>query len=173
MFASVYLIAGRGADRLALRHLLAAGRAASPTLIIGAGTVGQLMARRMLDRPEFGLRPVGFVDDDPLAVESELDVPVLGGTDDLERLIREHHVEHAVFGFSSASHDVELERSRMLQELGVAVSIVPRLFERMPDRIALERLHGLPMLSIYPPIRAGGRSGSSTRSIRCWPQSGS
>ncbi|MGB9186270.1 MAG: sugar transferase [Solirubrobacteraceae bacterium] len=36
------------------------------TLIVGAGGVGHLVARRLLERPELGLRPVGFLDDEPL-----------------------------------------------------------------------------------------------------------
>ena len=37
-----------------------------PTLIVGAGKVGHLVARRLIERPEFGLTPVGFLDNDPL-----------------------------------------------------------------------------------------------------------
>jgi len=35
------------------------------TLIIGAGTVGRQVSRRLLERPDLGLRPVGFLDREP------------------------------------------------------------------------------------------------------------
>jgi FlaA1/EpsC-like NDP-sugar epimerase len=44
---------------------------------------GQALARDLRDAPEYGLEPVGFLDDDPLAVEGVGRVPVLGGLDDL------------------------------------------------------------------------------------------
>ena len=46
---------------------------------------------------------------------------------------------------------MELESLQRLQQLGVPVSIVPRLFEGLPDRVAVERVGALPLVSIYPP----------------------
>jgi exopolysaccharide biosynthesis polyprenyl glycosylphosphotransferase len=149
LFICVYVIAARGGIRLEEKqyHRFNVGR---PTLIIGAGEIGHLLGRRMLESRELGLRPVGFADDRPLTVKDPADLPVLGSTADLERLVSEHRIEHAVLAFSRASHLDDLATSRRLIELGVSVSIVPRLFEGVPDRIALERAGGLPMLSIYP-----------------------
>ena len=36
-----------------------------PTLIVGAGVIGRQLERRMLQHPELGFMPVGFLDDDP------------------------------------------------------------------------------------------------------------
>ena len=149
VFICVYVSAARAGVRLEERHLrrLGVGR---PTLIVGAGEIGHLLARRLLASPELALRPVGFADDRPRDVERPADLPVLGTSADLEGLVREHGIEHAILSFSKASHLDDLTTSRRLIELGVSVSIVPRLFEGVPDRIALERAAGLPVLSIYP-----------------------
>jgi exopolysaccharide biosynthesis polyprenyl glycosylphosphotransferase len=150
LFASAYLIAGRGTIAILGPRLRSAGHGGSPTLIVGAGRVGRLMARRLLERPEIGLRPVGFVDNDPLDSEEPRDCSVLGPIWQLEPLVRANAVEHAVLSFSRASSAEELAVSRHLQSLGVSVSVVPRLFEDIPDRISIERIGGLPVLSIYP-----------------------
>jgi exopolysaccharide biosynthesis polyprenyl glycosylphosphotransferase len=149
LFICVYVVAARGGIRLEEKqyHRFNTGR---PTLIVGAGEIGHLLGRRLLDSRELGLAPVGFADDRPLTVEEPADLPVLGSTADLERVVTEHRIEHAILAFSRASHLDDLATSRRLIELGVSVSIVPRLFEGVPDRIALERAGGLPMLSIYP-----------------------
>ena len=149
LFVCVYVVAARGGIRLEEKTVqrFKVGR---PTLIIGAGEIGHLLGRRLLESPGLGLRPVGFADDRPLTVSNPADLPVLGSTADLERLVAEHRIEHAILSFSRASHLDDLATSRRLIELGVSVSIVPRLFEGVPDRIALERAGGLPMLSIYP-----------------------
>ena len=150
LFASVYMVAGRGMMVMVTerRNRLSGGGA--PTLILGAGRIGHLIARRLLAHPELGLRPVGFLDDAPLEVDRPSGVPVLGTESDLVRVVRDQGIEHAIISFSNAPYAVQLELARTLQRMKVAVAIVPRLFEGVPDRISLERVGGLPLVTIYP-----------------------
>jgi exopolysaccharide biosynthesis polyprenyl glycosylphosphotransferase len=165
LFAATYLAAGRAGMELMLLRTRKRGEWAEPTLIVGAGRVGQLVARRLMERPEFGLRPVAFLDDDPLDIDKGVpDVPVLStgenGTEAgadrrafaarLEGLIRGLRVGYVIVTFSLTSHETELRLVRTCQELGVSVSLVPRLFEGIPDQTRLERLGGLPLISVHP-----------------------
>ena len=43
------------------------------TIIVGAGDVGQLVARKILKHPEYGLNLVGFVDMQPKERREDLD----------------------------------------------------------------------------------------------------
>ena len=53
--------------RRAVARTVAVARAATRgTVMVGAGDVGQLVARKLLQHPEYGLDLVGFVDADPL-----------------------------------------------------------------------------------------------------------
>jgi exopolysaccharide biosynthesis polyprenyl glycosylphosphotransferase len=115
-------------------------------LIIGAGRIGALTASRLLQHPELGLQPVGFIDKEPLD-EPGLPVPVLGASWDLERLIEQHRVEHVIVTFSTAPSEVLLREMQRCEELGVKVSLVPRLFERVTERLTVEHIGGLPLLS--------------------------
>ena len=45
-----------------------------PTLIAGAGQIGRRVAAALLDHPEYGLRPVGYIDSAPLFRAAEEDV---------------------------------------------------------------------------------------------------
>ncbi len=149
LFAAVYLIGGRAILAMVGERANRLGHGI-PTVILGAGQVGHLVARRLLAHPELGLRPIGFVDADPLDVESPSGLPVLGSQNELEKVVREHEVEHAIVSFSNAPHDAQLRISRTLQRMRISVSIIPRLFEGVPDKIALERVGGLPLVTIYP-----------------------
>jgi len=145
-FSAFYLAAGRcaydWAQLTARRH----GEVAKPTLVVGAGRIGRLAARRLQEHPEFGLFPVGFLDKEPLDTDG-LPVPVLGASWDLERLVEQHGIEHVVVTFSTAPSEVLLREIKRCEELGVGVSLVPRLFESLTERLEVEHIGGLPLLS--------------------------
>ena len=145
-FSAVYVAAGRVALDWALLRGRRDGDLAKPTLIVGAGRIGRLTATRLLDHPELGLKPVGFIDKEPLD-EPGLPAPVLGASWDLERLIEQHGVEHVVITFSTAPSEVLLRELQRCEELGVSVSLVPRLFERVTERLTVDHIGGLPLLS--------------------------
>jgi exopolysaccharide biosynthesis polyprenyl glycosylphosphotransferase len=145
-FSAVYVAAGRVAFDWAQLRARRHGELARPTLIVGAGRIGQLTASRLLQHPELGLEPVGFIDKEPLN-ESGLPVPVLGASWDLEDLIERHGIEHVVVTFSTAPSEVLLREVERCEQLGVSVSLVPRLFERVTERLSVEHIGGLPLLS--------------------------
>jgi exopolysaccharide biosynthesis polyprenyl glycosylphosphotransferase len=146
VFSAVYLAAGRVALDWAQLEARRAGESAKPTLIVGAGRIGRLTAVRLLQHPQLGLAPVGFIDKEPLD-EPGLPLPVLGASWDLERLTERHGIEHVVVTFSTAPSEVLLREVERCDELGVSVSLVPRLFERVTERLSIEHIGGLPLLS--------------------------
>jgi exopolysaccharide biosynthesis polyprenyl glycosylphosphotransferase len=158
LFAATYLTAARAGFRLVQARRRREGLWAEPTLIVGAGRVGRQVAGRLDARPEFGLRPVAFLDDDPLQLEDEPPLPVIGvgGGDSqalaarLESAINDLDIKHVILTFSLASHEQELAVVRSCLENGVSVLLIPRLFEGVPDQTRLERLGGIPLISVHP-----------------------
>jgi exopolysaccharide biosynthesis polyprenyl glycosylphosphotransferase len=153
-FSAVYLAAGRVAYDWAQLNARRHGELTKPTLIVGAGRVGRLTANRLLEHRELGLEPVGFIDKEPLE-EDKLPVPVLGASWDLEHLIEQHGIEHVVVTFSTAPSEVLLREIERCEQLGVSVSLVPRLFERVTERLSVEHLGGLPLLTARRPNPKG------------------
>jgi exopolysaccharide biosynthesis polyprenyl glycosylphosphotransferase len=151
MLAAVALCGGRSVLHISRARAIRRGGGGRGALIVGAGRVGHLVAKRLLERPSFGLRPVGFLDHDPLDLNGDtVDLPVLGASWDLERVIAEHDVKHVLFTFSTAPHAVMLNMVRRCRELGVSASLVPRLFEVSVERVSVEHLGGLPLLEMRP-----------------------
>jgi len=150
LFATVYLTASRGG---LISSVIASRRsnASVPALIVGAGSVGRLIAKRLADHPEIGLSPIGFLDKEPrTAIGDEPTLPVLGASWDLGDVIDAHGVEHVVFTFSTAPHDVMLRMVDECNRRGVRVTLVPRLFERLPRDVTIDYLGGVPLLTIHP-----------------------
>jgi exopolysaccharide biosynthesis polyprenyl glycosylphosphotransferase len=118
-------------------------------LIVGAGLVGSQVARRLEKHPEYGLSPVGFIDDDPRTVAEVggRDVPVLGTVEDLDEIVQETNVRKLIVAFSSVA-DARVSRLiRHCQELGIDVSVVPRMFDAMNDRAWYDTVGGTPLLT--------------------------
>lgn len=148
-----YALLGVGLGRTLL--VLAQRRARSrrlvgkPVLIMGAGVVGAQVARRLENHPEYGLAPVGFLDEDPRSVAEVggREVPVLGTIDDLEDAVARTGVRNLIVAFSSVA---DARVSRLIprcQELGVDVAVVPRMFDLINDRVGYDTVGGLPLLS--------------------------
>ena len=157
-FATGCLVAGRGALHLDEIRRRREGVAGAPTLVVGAGRVGHLVARRLQERPEFGLRPVAFLDPEPLMVENGAGLPVLGAGEDagddlpdtLTNIVRELSVRHVVVTFFLSRHESQLALMRRCHALGLSVSLVPRLFEGVADQTSLDRLGGVPLVTVRP-----------------------
>jgi exopolysaccharide biosynthesis polyprenyl glycosylphosphotransferase len=149
-FATVYLLAGRIVLSWGELRARRRGESVRPTLVVGAGHVGRLTARRLLDHPELGLRPVGFLDKEPRAVADDDGLPVLGASWDLDRVVAEHGVRHVVLSFSTAPRSVLLGVLKRCQELGVEVSMVPRFYEKVVGHIGIEYLGGIPLMTAQP-----------------------
>jgi exopolysaccharide biosynthesis polyprenyl glycosylphosphotransferase len=146
-FALVYVAAGRVALYWSQARSREQGENVRPTLIVGAGRVGALVAKRLLEHPNLGLRPVAFLDKEPLEdTQRSIGLPVVGASWDLDESIDRYGIEQVVVTFSTAPEEVLLRLVRRCEERGVAVAIVPRLFERMPEQLTVEHLGGLPLV---------------------------
>lgn len=121
------------------------------TMMVGSGMVAERLAERLERHPEFGLEPVGLVDDDVHTVESDTQLPRLGALDDLDSVIDEFRVDRVIIAFSRASHQQLLSCIRACRDRGVAVDIVPRLFELVDSGPAFSQVGGLPLIAISMP----------------------
>jgi exopolysaccharide biosynthesis polyprenyl glycosylphosphotransferase len=121
------------------------------TIIVGAGDIGQLVARKMLHHKEYGINVVGFVDASPRRPTHDVEhIPLLGGLDDLPGLVDLLDVERVVFAFSNDPHIDTLRLIRALKEYNVQVDIVPRLFEVIGPNVGVHTVEGMAMIGLPP-----------------------
>ena len=148
--AAAFVGAGRITLTLRERRTRRSGSSGSRALIVGAGHVGRRLAKRLNDYPEFGLRPIGFLDKEPLEpTENDITLSVLGASWDFDRVVREQQVEDVVFTFSTAPADVYLRLMKRSQELRLRTSVVPRLYEKASEDTTVACLGGLPLVTSH------------------------
>jgi exopolysaccharide biosynthesis polyprenyl glycosylphosphotransferase len=149
LFALLAVGAGRMALSFAQRMARSRRLVGKPVLIMGAGVVGSQVARRLENHPEYGLVPVGFLDDDPRTVAEVggRDVPVVGTVEDLDETVARTGVKNLIVAFSSVA-DARVSRLiQRCQELGIEVSVVPRMFDTINNRVGYDTVGGLPLMS--------------------------
>jgi exopolysaccharide biosynthesis polyprenyl glycosylphosphotransferase len=153
LFSVVYLGAARVMLQTTRRQAVRVEAFATPTLIVGAGVVGDHLVKRLVAEPSYGLRPVGFLDSDPLPRSDRRDgrfIPVLGGVDDLDVALETTGARHVILAFSAEPDQALVQKVRRCHERGIEVSLVPRLYEAINERATLDHVGGLPLVSLRP-----------------------
>jgi exopolysaccharide biosynthesis polyprenyl glycosylphosphotransferase len=122
------------------------------TVIVGAGDIGQLICRKFIKHPEYGVNVVGLVDRSPRIRRPDLPehISILGGPERLPEIIERLQVERVVIAFSNASVPELLGLLRQLRPLGVQIDLVPWLFELIGPRVSVHTVEGLPLLGLPP-----------------------
>ena len=121
------------------------------TLVVGAGHVGQRVARKLLQHPEYKVNVVGFVDAHPRErVDGLAHLNVLGRPSDLPEIVSALDVDRVIVAFSELPHGETLEIIRDLNQRGVQVDIVPRLFEALGPHATMHAAEGLPLIGLPP-----------------------
>jgi exopolysaccharide biosynthesis polyprenyl glycosylphosphotransferase len=133
------------------------------TIIVGAGDVGQRLARKVMHHPEYGIELVGFVDDAPRPKAAGLDrLDVLGRADELLEIVKNHGVERVIVAFSSDAPEATLAATRALTHHDVRVDVVPRLFDLISPTVTIDTVEGFPILTL-PPARVSRGSMAAKR----------
>jgi FlaA1/EpsC-like NDP-sugar epimerase len=104
------------------------------TLIVGGGTAARTLIRDLRRSPDYGLRPVGCLDDDP-RVRSVSGIPVLGRLSDLRRIVRERGFEAVVIAIPSLPPAKLSTLVRDATDTGIHVRFLPSFLSAV-ERVA-------------------------------------
>lgn len=131
------------------------------TIILGAGLVGQSLARTMREYPEFGLEPIGFIDPDPrMSDGDDLPAPLLShDPSDLEDIAHRTGAGSVIISFAVTKETDLVDTAIAADQLGCRVFVVPRLFELHRDGRGVERMRGYPLIHL---------NSDPTRSMSWW-----
>ncbi len=120
------VVAGRVLAYDIVRRMRRRGVGLRNTLILGGGPIAAEIAETLLRSPEYGLRPVGFVDE---RNGRELPLPYLGSTRELSAVAAAHDVDRLLVAYGPSREEDLVDVLRAWDERPLEIFVVPRLFE--------------------------------------------
>ncbi len=108
--------------------------------IVGAGDVGEALAKELLARRGGGLRPVLFLDDDPAKIGRSIHgLPVLGPITKLVEIAPELHLQELVVAMPSAGPKVVQEIVGLGRQVGLSAQLVPSATQLASGQVKVDR----------------------------------
>lgn len=110
-------------------------------LLIGAGEAGVGVAREILKRPDLGLKPVGFIDDDPLKRGTSIGgLPVLGTTAEIREIAERKRTKRALITIANAPGQQIRRITQVCRDGGLDTKIIPGIYEIVGGTVNLSRI---------------------------------
>ena len=135
------------------------------TVIVGAGAVGQLVGRKLLQHREYGINLLGFVDEHPTERRPDLgDLTILGTPSELREITAREQIDRIIVAFSNDRHESLLPLIRTLRDAGIQVDVVPRLFEVVGPKTTMHTVEGVPLVGL-PPLKIPRTSMAAKRGL--------
>ena len=146
--AFVFVSSARSIARLLARR---SSDYAQNAVVVGTDKTAQLIARKIVQHPEFHINLVGFVDASPQELRPDVaQVPIVGSADDLIELTDRLRLDRVVIGFAGLPDRGLMALARTLQARGVQVDIIPRLFEALGPSARINSFEGIQLVSMPP-----------------------
>lgn len=128
-------------ERAKARHLGRMSPRKIPTLLVGAGQAGVMVAKELVARPDLPFAPVGFVDDDPLKVGTIVHgLRVLGTTGQLADLSSTTGAQQAIITIANAPGKQIRRIKEQCEQARIAVKIIPGIYEILDGKVNLTRI---------------------------------
>ena len=110
--------------RLLDEGIRAVNKEGERVLVYGAGLGGQMVLREIETNRELGLSVAGFMDDNPRIQRRKIrGYPVLGGLDDLNRIMNEQNIKQIIISFKKDSSEKKREIKRLCKAKGTEVDV--------------------------------------------------
>lgn len=144
VFFAGFMVASRFGYRIMRRIHQQRGNSGSAdtrVLIVGAGAVGNLIMKEMLDNPRISKIPVAFVDDDPKRQHMSISgVSVVGTTYNMSAICDKYRINEIIIAMPSAKKSELTEIVNRCKTSKRHVSIIPGYDEVLDGKIGLNKI---------------------------------
>jgi FlaA1/EpsC-like NDP-sugar epimerase len=99
-------------------------------LIAGAGIAGSMIVKELRTNPQLGMKPIAFVDDDPVKQNVNIHgVKVVGMLEHIPDIVKEYGIDEIIIAMPTASGKTIKSVVQMCQTLKVTSKTIPGVFE--------------------------------------------
>ena len=175
-----FVVVARAIGYEIVRLLRRRGAGLDETIVLGGGPVAAEITETLLRSPEYGLRPVGFVDE---SNGRDLPLPFLGSLGELPLIVDRHGVRRLIVAFGPGAEEDLVDVLRAWDEMPLDIYVVPRLFELgVGTGGNADDVNGIPLaeapsygharddLAAQAGCRRDGRRGRSRRGVAFAPR---
>lgn len=141
---------GRVLYRSVLKRLIIAGVISRRTLIVGSFEQSRDLYDQVLAYPYLGFKVMGYVSTEEVTQPTR--VPLLGGTEELDHVLRELQVEEVLVALPSTEHDVLLHIIGQCSSHDVKVKIRPDMYDIISGQARTNQIYGVPLIEITPQL---------------------
>ena len=120
-------------------------------LIVGDGERVDTVAGALLKQPSWGHQVVGALTE---RNENSCRIPVLGTLTEFDRVLRERQIDEVVFALPKGSPLNLKKYLEKCKKVGVAIRIVPAMFDPADPTLRVESIQGIPTLTDYAAFRS-------------------
>ena len=163
VIAAVYMIIMRVMMRVFLKKLRAQGRNIKNAVIYGINDLGTLIAERLEEETWAGVNVIGFFDDNAKERSNHSNIPVLGGVNDLIKMIESSNrkgnengkIDQVWITLPLTCHKRINEIVETLQNTPVQIQFVPDWTEAEILRYPIDQFAGISILNMSAPPISG------------------
>jgi len=118
-------------------------------LIIGAGEIGQMIYRKIIQNAQLGYQVVGFVDHEKnYRMQGAAEPALLGSLLDIPQIIDKYVVDEVIIGLPESNHQEIVNIISLCEREKVGIRVFPDVFQIMASEVGIGDLGGLPLLTI-------------------------
>ena len=146
--AAMLLVGTRLCSYVVVRRMRASRRVAHHTLVVGAGPLGCEIATNLVEHPEYGLLPVGFLESPHHRIDEALPLPLVGLDGDLPALLEHSQVRAVVLAHGHMPEPDLVDLIRTSHRARCEVFVVPRLVETHNLSHGMESVWATPLVRL-------------------------
>lgn len=134
-------------------------------VVVGNTPLGKMVMQNLLTRGRQGYQLLGFMHEERRgsaegATRGDFGrLKYLGHVDELDVVVRSLRVDEVIVALPAAQHDQIAQVCAQCEQAGVAVKLVPDLFDLRLSQVRLDHLAGIPLID----VRRGDRSPTALR----------
>ncbi|MCD4652721.1 undecaprenyl-phosphate glucose phosphotransferase [bacterium] len=145
----LFVLIFRLSTRVITRYARKRGYNQRHILVVGAGELGQVFARKIQSNREIGLHIVGYVDDSVEKQGKVIDgIPILGTLDDVPEIIRSEGVEQVYAAMPMAAHRRTFHLLSQIQNECVDIRIIPDILQYITFKAGFINMDGIPIINL-------------------------